>query len=129
MRYRFIDAEKGRYPITLMCRVLEVAKSGYYAWRGRPVSARARANEGLVVEIRAVHRKSRESYGCPRIHRALSTPQRPVSKNRIARLMRISGIRSRHRRKFRVTTKSNHRRPVAPNLLGRQFTVAAPNRV
>lgn len=129
MRYRFIDAEKALYPIRLLCNVLEVARSGYYAWRGRPPSARAKANDRLLEEIRTVHKASRGTYGSPRVYRELTTPARPVSENRIARLMRVSGIRSKHRRKFRVTTQSNHRRPVAPNVLAREFTVAAPNRV
>ena len=129
MRYRFIDVERVRYPIGLMCRVLEVARSGYYAWRSRKPSERAKANERLLVEIRAIHGKSRGNYGSPRIHRALISQQRRVSKHRVARLMRISGIRSKHRRRFRVTTQSNHRRPIAANVLSRQFSATEPNRV
>jgi len=129
VRYRFIDAEKALYPIRVLCSVLEVARSGYYAWRGRPPSARAKANELLLDAIRTVHQTSRGTYGSPRVFRELRTPENPVSENRIARLMRVSDIRSKHRRKFRVTTQSNHRRPVAPNVLAREFTVAAPNRV
>ena len=129
MRYRFIDAEKALYPIRVLCHVLEVARSGYYAWRGRLPSARAKANDRLLDEIRTVHKASRGTYGSPRVFQELRTPEYPVSENRIARLMRVSGIRSKHRRKFRVTTQSNHRRPVAPNVLAREFTVAAPNRV
>jgi putative transposase len=129
MRYRFIDAEKAHYPIRLMCRVLEVASSGYYAWRGRGPSRRAQANERLLVEIRACHGKSRGTYGSPRIHRTLSSSQRRVSKHRIARLMQVCGIRSKHRRKYRVTTQSNHRRPIAENVLSRQFVATQPNRV
>ena len=106
-----------------------VTRSGYYAWRSRPLSSRAKANERLLVKIRAVHVESRRTYGSPRIHRAVRTPQEPVSKNRVARLMRAAGIRSRHRRKFRVTTKSNHRRPIATNLLSREFSAAQPNTV
>lgn len=129
MRYRFIDAEKALYPIRVLCGVLEVARSGYYAWRGRLPSARAKANDLLLDEIRTVHQASRGTYGSPRVFRELRTLENPVSENRIARLMRVSDIRSKHRRKFRVTTKSNHRRPVAPNVLNREFTVDASNRV
>lgn len=129
MRYQFIDVERVNYPVRVLCRVLMVARSGYYAWSSRPMSSRAKANQRLLVEIRAIHAESRGTYGSPRIHRALSTPQEPVSKNRLARLMRVGGVRSKHRRKYRVTTHSNHRRPVAPNLLSREFSAAEPNRV
>jgi len=129
MRYEFIDVERAHYPVRVLCRVLLVTRSGYYAWRIRPTSLRARSNQRLLVKIRAIHTRSRGTYGSPRIHRALRTPQEPVSKNRVARLMRATGIRSKHRRKFRVTTKSNHRRPIAANLVARNFSVAQPNRV
>jgi len=129
MRYQFIDVERVNYPIRVLCRVLMVARSGYYAWSSRPMSSRAKTNQRLLVKIRAIHAESRGTYGSPRIHRALSTPQEPVSKNRLARLMRVGGVRSKHRRKYRVTTNSNHRRPVAPNLLSREFSAAEPNRV
>lgn len=128
MRYQFIDVEKVHYPIRLLCRVLMVARSGYYAWLGRPLSSRAKTNERLLVKIRAIHAASRGTYGSPRVHRTLRTPQEPVSENRVARLMRVGGIRSKHRRKFRVTTNSSHRRPVAPNVLSREFSAAEPNR-
>lgn len=129
MRYRFIDAEKALYPIWLMCRVLEVAASGYYAWRNRGLSTRARSNERLLVEIKAIHRKSRGTYGSPRVHRELSAPERTVSRHRVARLMRSAGIHSKHRRKFRITTQSSHSRPIAENLVNRQFSVERPNLV
>lgn len=128
MRFPFIDAERVHYPVRVLCRVLMVTRSGYYAWAGRPPSARAQANERLLVQIRAIHAESRGTYGSPRIHRTLRTPQAPVSRNRVARLMRAGGIRSKHRRKYRITTRSNHRRPVAPNLLSREFCAAEPNR-
>lgn len=129
MRYQFIDVERAHYPVRILCRVLEVSRSGYYVWRGRPLSGRELANVRLLVEIRAIHVKSRGTFGSPRIYRALRTPERTLSEHRIARVMRTAGIRSKHRRKFRVTTQSNHRRPIAPNLLARQFTTTAPNRV
>ena len=129
MRYRFIDAEKALNPHRMLCNGREVARSGSYAWRGRRPRARAKANDRLLEKIRTVHKASRGTYGSPRVFQELRTPEYPVSENRIARVMRVSGIRSKHRRKFRVTTQSNHRRPVAPNVLAREFTVAAPNRV
>ena len=129
MRFQFIDVERVHFPVRILCRVLQVSRSGYYAWRGRPLSERALANVRLLVEIRAVHVKSRRTFGSPRVHRELRTPERPLSERRVARVMQRAGIRSKHRRKFRVTTQSNHRRPIAPNLLARNFATTAPNRV
>ncbi len=115
-----------------MCRVLEVSKAGYYAWRDRPASARAVANQRLAVEIKAVHEKSRRTYGSPRVYAELTAQGIRCSKQRVARLMRAAGVRAKRRQRFRVTTDSRHRHPVAPNVLDRRFaveTVAGPDRV
>ncbi len=115
-----------------MCRVLEVSKAGYYAWRDRPASARAVANQRLAVEIKAVHEKSRRTYGSPRVYAELTAQGIRCSKQRVARLMRAEGVRAKRRQRFRVTTDSRHRHPVAPNVLDRRFaveTVAGPDRV
>jgi putative transposase len=111
-----------------MCRVLAVSRAGYYAWRGREPSARERANGRLAVEIRAVHRRSRGTYGSPRVHAELAAQGTPVSEKRVARVMRAEGIRAKTRRRFRVTTDSAHGEPVAPNVLARRFGVAAAAR-
>jgi putative transposase len=112
-----------------MCRNLEVSKAGYYAWRERDLSARAKADQVLGVRIKAIHRKSRGSYGSPTIHAELRETGIRVARKRVARLMRIGHIYGKKRRAFRVTTKSSHAYPIAPNLLNRQFSVGAPNRV
>ena len=127
MRFRFIEAEKAAYPITLMCRVLQVSRAGYYAWRKRPESARSRADRKLLVDIRVAHKRSRRTYGSPRMHRELREQGHTVGRHRVARLMRASGLRGRRRRRFRTTTQSNHAHPVAANQLERKFTAAAPN--
>lgn len=111
-----------------MCDVLEVSRSGYYTWTTRGESARAREDRRLVVRIREIHGKSRRSYGSPRVTKALTTPERPCNHKRIERLMRQEGIRAVHRRKYRVTTKSDHPHPVAENVLDRQFTAPAADR-
>lgn len=112
-----------------MCRVLGVSESGYYAWRKRGPSARAMANEVLLEQIRAIHRQSRQVYGSPRVHAALPAGERTVNHKRVARLMRVHGLRGRERRRRRpVTTQSKHGHPVAPNLLARDFTAEAPDR-
>jgi transposase InsO family protein len=127
MRYRFISDHAARYPVTLLCHTLEVTRSGYYSWRRQPVSARAKDDQGLVEEIRKSYKKSKRSYGSPRIYRDLREQGKTCGKHRIARLMRTNGIIAKHRRKFRATTDSRHDLPVATNLLDRQFMPTEPN--
>ncbi len=127
MRFRFIEAEKALYPIRLLCRCLAVSRSGYYAWRKRPVCARDKQDARLRVEISASHSASRRTYGSPRILRDLREDGHRVSRKRVARLMRDLGLEGRRKRRFRATTDSQHRFPVAPNLLKRDFDVEAPN--
>lgn len=129
MRFRFIEAEKALYPIRLLCRCLAVSRSGYYAWRRRPVSARIKQDARLRVEIAASHAASRRTYGSPRILRDLREEGHRVSRKRVARLMRELGLEGRRKRRFRATTDSQHRFPVAPNVLMRDFDVEAPNTV
>ena len=129
MRFRFIEDHREVFLVRVMCAVLTVSTSGYYAWRGRPEGARARANRGLVEDIRRVHADSRRRYGSPRVHAALRAEGKQVGRHRVARLMRRHGIQARAKRQFRVTTDSDHAFPVAPNLLARAFTAPAPNRV
>lgn len=127
MRYKFIKAHAQDYPIYLMCRVLEVSVSGYYAWRRRPLSRRAKANQVLVQQIKASHQGSYGTYGSPRVHADLVSQGLHCSRNRVARLMRQHGIRAKQRRRARQTTVRNPADPVAPNLLARQFQAQAPN--
>lgn len=110
-----------------MCRVLQVSTSGFYAWRERPESRRAQENRRLAVEIKAVHAESRQNYGSPRVHQELKSRGIPCSENRVARLMRVEGVRARTVRRFRATTDSSHGLPVAPNHLDRQFKPARVN--
>lgn len=108
--------------------MLCVSNSGYYAWRRRPESARAKANRRLITEIKAIHAdKRKHCYGAPRMHEELLRRGYSCSKNRVARLMRENSIRASVRRKFKVTTDSNHNKPVAPNILSRNFEATAPN--
>jgi transposase InsO family protein len=129
VRYRFVHQHAQQFPITVLCRVLEVSPSGYYAWRTRPESLGQQANRALVGQIRAVHTHGRGTYGRRRIHAQLCAQGTPCSVNRVARLMRQQGLAARPRRRFRVTTNSRHHFAVAPNLLGRDFSAAAPDQV
>lgn len=128
MRYAFIRDHREAFPVNLLCQVLEVGTSGFYAWLQRPESPRCQANQRLLIKIKAVHQRSRQTYGSPRVHADLNVNGHVCGKPRVARLMRAHGIVARHKRKFRATTNSQHTHPVAPNLLKRQFAVAAPNR-
>jgi transposase InsO family protein len=129
MRYRAIQEHDRRFPIRLMCRALAVSPAGYYTWRDRPESRRSVYNRALRSAIRVIHRESRETYGSPRIWDALSKQGHNVGEHRVARLMRQDGIRAKTIKKWRATTQSSHRLPVAENTLNRQFTVESPNRV
>lgn len=129
MRFAFIEAEKAYYPIRIMCRVLQVTPSGYYAWRQRPPSARAQQDEALTAKIKVLHRASREVYGSPRLHAELQAQGFAVGRKRIARLMRKNGIVASRPKRFKRTTDSAHALPIAPNLLDRKFGAARPNQV
>jgi putative transposase len=128
VKFTFILAEKALYPITVLCWVLGVSTSGYHAWRKRPQAARVRSDAQLAAQVAAVHKRSRKAYGSPRVHAELRAKGTRVGKKRVARLMRENGLQARRKRRFRKTTDSNHSQPIAPNVLARQFDVAAPNR-
>ena len=130
MSFRFIEDHRDAYPVRLMCAVLDVSAAGYYAWRERPVSQRAAANAALLKTIRQVHQDSGGRYGSPRVHAALRVQGRGASRGRIERLMHRHGIRAIMASPRRVrTTDSRHGLPIAPNLVDRNFTTAAPNRI
>ena len=112
-----------------LCRVLAVSRSGFYAWRGRPESQRVRNDRALLAQIAQVHCASREAYGAVKTWHALRARGVACGRHRVARLRRQAGIEAKRTRRFRVTTQSRHRYPVATNLLDRAFAVSQPNRV
>ena len=124
-----MQQHKTEFPIAVMCDVFAVSRSGYYAWREKPVSRRKRANGKLLKEIRTVHHESRQTYGSPRVYQALKQKNVPCSENRVARLMKEDGLRAKTKRRFKVTTHSKHNLPVAPNLLQRDFSPKKPDQV
>lgn len=130
MKYRFVDEHRGVWPVRVMCRVLGVSASGYYAWRTRGESPRAKANHVLLGTIRAIHAESGGAYGAPRVHAVLRSHGRRIGRHRIARLMRGAGLRGLAAIPRRVrTTDSRHDHPIAPNRLRRNFAATAPNQV
>jgi len=122
-----MEAHQAQFPIRLMCRVLKIARSGYYKWLTQPPSARERVNAALTTAIEAVHRASKATYGSPRVYRELKGQGIPCGQHRVARLMRRTGLVGRKGRGYKMTTNSNHDHPVAPNLLNRQFSATRPN--
>lgn len=126
-RYQFIESQREMYPIQVLCAVLDVSRSGYYAWRRRPPSARAQANAQLLPLIRQAHIASRGTYGSPRLQHALWRLGHRCGRHRLARLMRRMGLRGIPQRKFVRTTQRVVGRVSAPDRLQRDFTASKPN--
>ncbi len=128
-RYRFIQAHQAAASISLLCRVLGVARSGYYAWRRRGVSTRTQADQDLAEQISLIYQQSRQTYGSPRVHAALRQSGVRCGRKRVARLMRQASLQGcRARRRIR-TTRSDPGHVPAPNLVERRFAVAHPNQL
>jgi putative transposase len=126
-RYRFIEAEKQRHAVSLLCRVLEVSRAAYYRWKANPVSDRAAANLVLLRKIRKAHTESGGTYGSPRIYAELQDQGVKASRGRIARLMAASDIVGvRGRRRIRTTIAAKKPAPFA-DLVKRRFKAARPN--
>lgn len=123
MRFVFIQAHARIWRVTTMCRVLEVSRAGYYAWRARPLCDRVKDDRVLTEKIREIQRQVKQRYGSPRTWKELRALGFRCGENRVARVMRRAGIRAKSARKFRVTTQSEHAQPIAPNVLDRQFAV------
>ncbi len=128
MKYACIDRRRDRYPVRMMCRLLRVSRSGYYAWRTRPESSRTTSDRALMPEIRRVHQDSKGVYGSPRVHAELVSNGIRIGRHKVARLMRLERLRGCPRRRFRVTTQRDPSHPVARNLLKQNFAADAPNR-
>ena len=129
MKYAFIKSHRATFSVSLMCKVMEVTRSAFYDWLNRPESARSREDRQLSEKVKKIHEKSREIYGARRIRQELVEDGEPISRTRVGRLMKQQGLESKSKRKFKTTTNSNHGRPVAPNLLDREFLVDQPDTV
>jgi putative transposase len=127
VRFRFIVAEKAEHSVTILCRCLRVTRSGFYAWQRRPESTHARDDRRLKVLVRVSFEESKQRYGSPRVHEDLLEQHEHVSRKRVVRLMQEDGLQARARKRYKITTMSDHDQPVAANLLDRQFEADAPN--
>jgi len=127
VKFAWIQTEKASYPLSKLCRWLEVTPSGFYAWSQRPESTHARDDRRLKVLVRASFEESKQRYGSPRILEDLRDQQESVSRKRVIRLMQEEGLQARARKRYKVTTMSDHDQPVAANLLDRRFEAEAPN--
>ena len=130
MKYRFVAAERASYPVRLLCKVVGVAASGFYAWLRR-VPGRRQADEQRVKEkVGQIFQASRQTYGSPRIHAELQEAGLRIGRKRVARLMRESGLAALvRRRRVPRTTDSRHHHLVAPNRLEQKFTADRPDAV
>jgi transposase InsO family protein len=124
MRFAFIQAHARIWRVKTMCRVLEVSRAGFYAWRARPLCARVTADRLLTEKIRVIQQRVKQRYGSPRVRMELRALGLPCGKHRVARLMREAGVLAKGTPRFRVTTQSAHAEPIAANVLAREFALA-----
>jgi len=128
MRYRFLDERRDHWPIRVMCRVLSVSPSGFYAWRDRPASDQTVRHDELAEKVHQVFELNRRVYGSPRVHEQLQADGERCSVNTVAKIMREDGLQAKGPQRFKpMTTDSNHDQPVSENLLQRDFTATGPN--
>lgn len=128
MRFAFIEQHRDVWPIKIQCAVLEVSRSGFYAWRGREPSQTELRREALTETIREVHQASRATYGSPRVHAELLARGEQCNQKTVEKCLREADLRAKSHRKFRVsTTDSNHPHPIAPNIVNRDFKPSQKN--
>jgi len=131
MKYHFVRQYKRKYPVSVMCRVLTISRSSYYSWQRRPMSNHQLANELILAKIKQVRQSQpkKEVYGSPRMKDELNADGYSCSENRVARIMHQAGVFSKIKRKYKATTDSEHKYPVAKNLINQNFTATQPNKV
>ena len=117
MKYEYIERRKSYFSVRMMCRLLQVSKSGFYAWRSRPESNRAKTDRQLLLKIQRIHEASHGTYGSPRVKAELNDEGVNVGRRRVARLMRSARLKGCPKRRFKVTTQRDPLHPVAKNLL------------
>jgi putative transposase len=129
VKYAFIDQHRDSYPLQLLCTALQVSDSGFTSWQRSDGPKKWLSDGELLARIREIHEETKAAYGSPRIYQELKGCGIPVSKGRVERLMREHGLRGRHKRRFKATTDSKHKLPVAPNLLEQNFETERPDQV
>lgn len=129
MKHQFVQDQASGHSVTALCRALKISRSGYYAAKTRPASRRARTNAELLEHVRRIHAQSRENYGTVKTLCALRAEGVDCGLKRIRRLRKLHGIEAKRRRRFRQAYAARHSEPPAPNLLNRDFTASAPDRV
>lgn len=127
MRFQLIDRQRSKYKISMLCAILDVSRSGYYAWKKHKPSQREETNQVLLEHICRIHKLSRKAYGSPRMHFQLRKEGLICNRKRVVRLMHLAGLQGRRKRRRVVTTDSRHTFPIAPNHLNRDFTAVRPN--
>ena len=129
MKFAFVKDHRRLWPVAIICRVLQVARAGFYAWLKREPSARQQRQVKLLAKVRVAHAEHRKVYGSPRVYRVLVAEGESVSRNTVAKLMKQANIRGKTRRRYVPrTTDSTHAKPIADNVLDRDFAAVAPNR-
>jgi putative transposase len=130
MRFAFIEIEKACFTVSMLCRVMQVTRAGFYAWKNALPSLREQEDARLSGLLKQAHEDSRNTYGAPRLHQALEKQGIRTSEKRVARLMKSASIKGKHWKRFKVpTTDSNHEFPIAENMLAQDFTANAPNQI
>ncbi len=129
VRYQFIDTEKEAYPISLLCKVMQVSRSGFYSLRSRDKSKREKERDRLVPKVKAIHSQVRGCYGARRISEELTAAGESCGRAKATTLMRLAKVCAKQKKRFKATTDSKHNLPVAPNLLNRIFNVPTSDRV
>jgi transposase InsO family protein len=130
VKYQFMQAHQQEFRVIRMCHVLQVSRSGFYAWQHRAVSPRTQANQALMERMRVLHQQTRQAYGARKMWQLLNREGRVCGRHRVARLRRLAGIVAfRRRRYIRTVQVRQHETPTIPNRLDQQFAVSAKNRV
>ena len=129
MKYQFIKRNKRDFDISIICPLLGVKRSSYYAWKRRPINVRQKENMKLLEEIRTIHKNSNGLYGSPRIHAELQDLGISCGKNRVAKLMKVNGIYSKIKKRFRYKSKQSNDIGICSNIVDRNFNILEPNKV
>ena len=127
MRYQFIDTEKKVFPISLLCQVLNVSRSGFYSWSSRDKSDREKERDRLIPKVKEIHKDVRGTYGARRISEELTAKGESCGRTKAATLMKLANVAAKQKKKYKATTDSKHKLPVAPNKLDRNFIVSQPD--